>query len=148
MIWCRNASAANGLPYWATRFTYQIGQNSGSVVIRDRSLTNWSPPHYKLLSGAMLNTILAIQHKRFEYYTLWHSENTEWPTTEGGPLPDPIQYTLFPPMGTYATAKGKPAIAKYSSSMISFLGKRGRWCRGSRNVRWSSCQPRKDVVFH
>ena len=94
MIWCRNASAANGLPYWATRFTYQIGQNAGSAAIRDRSLMNWSPPHYKQLSGAILNTILAIQHKRFEDYTLWHSENTEWPTTEGGPLPDPIQYRI------------------------------------------------------
>ena len=54
-------------PPW---FTYQIGRYAGSAVIRHPSLMNWSLPRYKLLSGGFLSTILTIQHKKFEDYTL------------------------------------------------------------------------------
>jgi hypothetical protein len=80
------------LPYWATWFAYQIGRNAGSAAITRPSLTNQSLSPYKLLSGPASDTILAIRHKKLEVYILQRSENTEWPTTEGGPLPDPIQY--------------------------------------------------------
>jgi hypothetical protein len=50
--------------------------------------------HYELLSEAASDTILTIQYKKMEANSLLCSENTGWPTTKGGPLPDPIQYNV------------------------------------------------------
>jgi Tfp pilus assembly pilus retraction ATPase PilT len=63
-------------------------------VSREEALTMLSEVcrHYKLLSEAPSDTILTIQYKKTEANSLSRSENTGWPTTKGGPLPDPIQY--------------------------------------------------------
>ena len=50
--------------------------------------TTQSLGHYELLSEAASDTILTMQYKKTEANTLLCSENTAWPTTKGGPLPD------------------------------------------------------------
>jgi hypothetical protein len=47
---------------------------------------------YKILSHARLDTVLLYYSNILKIDTLWGSENAKWPITQGGPLPDLVQF--------------------------------------------------------
>lgn len=78
---------------WSNWCSSQIERNADSATISPAMLARQSTWWHNFLSPARLGSILLFYFNRIEIDTMWSSEYTEWPTTQGGPLPDLVQYT-------------------------------------------------------
>ena len=57
-----------------------------------RLLINQSTRDYERFYGATSDIVLAVELKRVSIVALYGSENAKWLATQGGSVPDPVQY--------------------------------------------------------